>query len=141
MLTDKITLFDGEHIEDLGEDIGVVVSKQHTFGTDAMLLASFANPRPNDNACDFGTEVHAFGESMFYYMTEQYDKILPECKHKFVDNRPHPTNPQEEAIVKFWDDLPESIVPVLAETKVFNRNGTPYAGTFDILFYYFWIFS
>ena len=28
------------------------------------------------------------------------------------------------------------MVPVLAETKVFNRNGTPYAGTFDILFYY-----
>jgi hypothetical protein len=88
------------------------------------------------HACEFGTEVHAFGESMFYYMTEQYDKILPECQHKFVDGRPHPSNPQEEAIVKFWDDIPETFVPVLAETKVFNRNGTPYAGTFDILFYY-----
>lgn len=55
MLTDKITLFEGEHIEDLGEDIGVVVSKQHTFGTDAMLLASFANPKRNDVACDFGS--------------------------------------------------------------------------------------
>ena len=55
MLTDKITLFDGEHIEDLGEGIGVVVSKQHTFGTDAMLLADFANPKRNDIACDFGS--------------------------------------------------------------------------------------
>ena len=55
MLTDKITLFDGEHIEDLGEGIGVVVSKQHTFGTDAMLLAHFANPKLNDIACDFGS--------------------------------------------------------------------------------------
>ena len=55
MLTDKITLFDGEHIEDLGEDIGVVVSKQHTFGTDAMLLADFANPKRQDIACDFGS--------------------------------------------------------------------------------------
>ena len=55
MLTDKIELFDGEHIEDLGEGVGVVVSKQHTFGTDAMLLASFANPRKNDKACDFGS--------------------------------------------------------------------------------------
>ena len=55
MLTDIITLFEGEHIEDLGEDIGVVVSKQHTFGTDAMLLASFANPKRNDVACDFGS--------------------------------------------------------------------------------------
>lgn len=98
------------------------------------ILAAWAEK--SGKACDFGTEVHAFGESMFYFMTEQYDKILPECKEKFIDGRPHPTNPQEEAIVKFWDDLPETFVPVLAETKVFNRNGTPYAGTFDILFYY-----
>ena len=55
MLIDSVTLYDGEHIEDLGEGIGVVVSKQHTFGTDAMLLASFANPKRNDIACDFGT--------------------------------------------------------------------------------------
>ncbi|MBO5332593.1 MAG: methyltransferase [Clostridia bacterium] len=55
MLTDKTELFDGEHIEDLGESVGVVVSKQHTFGTDAMLLASFANPKRNDVACDFGS--------------------------------------------------------------------------------------
>ena len=55
MLTDKIEIFDGEHIEDLGEGVGVVVSKQHTFGTDAMLLAHFANPKRNDIACDFGS--------------------------------------------------------------------------------------
>lgn len=55
MLTDKIELFDGEHIEDLGEGVGLVVSKQHTFGTDAMLLAHFANPKRNDILCDFGS--------------------------------------------------------------------------------------
>lgn len=90
----------------------------------------------SDNACEFGTNVHAFGESMFYYMTEQPDKILPECKEQFDEDGPHPANPHEEAVVKFWEDLPENFVPVLAETKVFNRNGTQYAGTFDILFYY-----
>lgn len=87
-------------------------------------------------ACEFGTETHAFGESMFYYMIGEPEKILPECADKFKDGVPNPTNPHEEAIVKFWNDLPETFVPVLAETKVFNRNGTPYAGTFDILFYY-----
>lgn len=90
----------------------------------------------SDNACEFGTNVHAFGESMFYYMTGNPEGILDECKGQFDENGPHPSNPQEEAIVKFWEDLPESFVPVLAETKVFNRNGTQYAGTFDILFYY-----
>jgi hypothetical protein len=88
------------------------------------------------NACEYGTEVHAFGESMFYHMIGESEKILPECKDKFIDGIPCPSNPHEEAIVKFWNDLPETFVPVLAETKVFNRNGTPYAGTFDILFYY-----
>ena len=88
------------------------------------------------HACEYGTEVHAFGESMFYYMTGEPEKILPECMDKFKNGLPCPTNPHEEAIVKFWGDLPENYVPVLAETKVFNRNGTPYAGTFDILFYY-----
>ncbi len=55
MLTNKISLLEDEHIEDLGEGVGVVVSCQHTFGTDAMLLANFTNPKPNDVACDFGT--------------------------------------------------------------------------------------
>ena len=55
MLIDNIVLFDGEHIEDLGEGVGLVVSKQHTFGTDAMLLASFASPKKYDIACDFGS--------------------------------------------------------------------------------------
>ena len=90
----------------------------------------------SDNACEFGTNVHAFGESMFYYMTDEPEKILDECKGQFDDDGPHPANPQEEAVVKFWNDLPENFVPVLAETRVFNRNGTQYAGTFDILFYY-----
>lgn len=90
----------------------------------------------SDKACDFGTDVHAFGESMFYYMIGEPERILEECKEQFTENGPQPSNPQEEAIVKFWNDLPENFVPVLAETKVFNRNGTQYAGTFDILFYY-----
>lgn len=55
MLTDKISLLPDEHIEDLGEGVGLVVSKQHTFGTDAMLLAHFAKPKKNTIACDFGT--------------------------------------------------------------------------------------
>lgn len=33
----------------------MIVSKQHTFGTDAMILASFASPKKYDIACDFGS--------------------------------------------------------------------------------------
>ncbi len=76
-------------------------------------------------ACEFGTKCHAFGEDMFYKMTGQSDKeLVPTCGH-------------EEAIVNFWNALPENYIPVLAETQVFNtQDGLAYAGTFDILFYY-----
>lgn len=90
-------------------------------------------------ACDFGTEVHEFGEAMFYYMTENYEaEAYKSCvsKGKFKDGKPCPSNNQEKAIMDFWYSLPETFVPVLAETKVFNRKGQLYAGTFDILFYY-----
>lgn len=54
MLTD-IVLSDGEHIEDLGENVCLLVSKTHTFGTDALLLNSFANVKSGDKAIDLGT--------------------------------------------------------------------------------------
>ena len=88
-------------------------------------------------ACDFGTLVHGFGESMFYWMIGEDDKILPEYKEQFAGEEPVAKNKHEEAVIQFWKDIPDCFVPVLAETKVFNQDGTPYAGTFDILFYYY----
>lgn len=44
-----------KRIEYLGSDIRVVVSDDHGFGTDAVLLADFASPRKKDKACDLGT--------------------------------------------------------------------------------------
>lgn len=54
MLTD-ILLSDGEHIEDLGDGVRLLVSKEHTFGTDALLLNSFAAVKSADKAIDLGT--------------------------------------------------------------------------------------
>lgn len=88
-------------------------------------------------ACDFGTLVHGFGESMFYWMIGEDDKILPEYKEQFSGDEPVAKNKHEEAVIQFWKDIPDCFVPVLAETKVFNQEGTPYAGTFDILFFYY----
>ena len=44
-----------EFIETLGKGIKVICSKDHGFGTDAILLANFANPKPNDKCIDLGT--------------------------------------------------------------------------------------
>jgi tRNA1(Val) A37 N6-methylase TrmN6 len=47
----------GENIslEPLGNGTEIFVSKNHTFGTDAVLLANFANPKRSDRAVDLGT--------------------------------------------------------------------------------------
>lgn len=87
-------------------------------------------------ACDIGTERHEFGESCFYYMTGQYDKILPNFKNRLtIDGGFEALYPKEEAIVRLWENIPKSVIPILAETKVYDEK-LGYAGTFDILFYY-----
>lgn len=89
-----------------------------------------------------GTWFHNFGESCFYFMTEQYDKILPDFKdrlHKDDDGRYYfeAIKNKEIAVAKFWEDIPQCIVPILAENKTFIiKDEYAYSGTFDILFYY-----
>lgn len=92
----------------------------------------------SNEACSTGTFHHEFGESCFYYMIGQYDKILPDFKDRLTDDGGFMAiHPKEEAIVKFYEEIPQCIVPILAETRVFvEYDKSGYAGTFDILFYY-----
>ena len=43
------------HLEPLGKDYHIVVSKSHKFGTDAFLLADFARVQPGEQCCDLGS--------------------------------------------------------------------------------------
>ena len=67
-------------------------------------------------ACTKGNRVHLFGELYVFDRT-----LKPTCK-------------QEEAIVKFWNDLPDTIVPVTMELRMFHKEFM-FAGTADILLY------
>lgn len=42
-------------LEHISEKIGVYISKEHRFGTDAVLLADFCNVKSTDTAYDLGT--------------------------------------------------------------------------------------
>lgn len=44
-----------QNFERLSDDIYIEVSKEHTFGTDALLLSYFAAPKGRDIAIDMGT--------------------------------------------------------------------------------------
>ena len=48
-------LLNDEHLEPLSKNCSVIVSKQHTFNTDTILLAAFSAPRRGDICADFGT--------------------------------------------------------------------------------------
>ena len=50
-----IQLSKNEKTEPLGNNMKIVVSDSHTFGTDAILLANFASIKMKDVACDMGT--------------------------------------------------------------------------------------
>ena len=41
--------------EPLGDALHICVNAHHRFGTDALLLAEFAQVRKSDIACDLGT--------------------------------------------------------------------------------------
>ena len=58
---------ENEHIEFINNGLRLIVSKAHTFGTDALLLASFASPTKKALACDFGT---GCGIIPFYWVRE-----------------------------------------------------------------------
>lgn len=69
-----------------------------------------------DIACATGTRVHDFAERYFY------------------DRRLRPHDNFEKAVISFWKSIPEHVIPLLAESRIYTK-AYQYAGTFDNLFY------
>lgn len=98
----------------------------------------------NLKATTTGTRVHEFGEGLFWLRMGRPDLIPDSAKGSYIPDKGWliPTRPKEEAVLKFYNELPDTDFPVLAETKVYNNFNpsappmiTSYCGTFDILFY------
>lgn len=51
----KVELEKDEKTEPLGKNMSIIVSPAHLFGTDAILLADFADIHKGDKVCDLGT--------------------------------------------------------------------------------------
>lgn len=99
----------------------------------------------NLKATTTGTLVHSYAESLSWIKAGHPEMITPEnvCKYISEKNWLIPTRTKEEAALKFWKDMPDSLHIVLPETKVYsgvNPTLSPfkfnYAGTFDLLLYY-----
>lgn len=70
----------------------------------------------NKESTDRGSRVHLFGENFMFDRNLNYS-----C-------------PQEEAITKFWNDLPDYIVPVFSELQCYHKEYM-YGGTIDIVLF------
>lgn len=55
MKDNKYILRDEERLEPLGKGIYVIVSNEHTFNTDTVLLANFSYPKKNEKVIEFGS--------------------------------------------------------------------------------------
>jgi ATP-dependent exoDNAse (exonuclease V) beta subunit len=82
--------------------------------TTAEILKMWADN--NQESRDRGHRVHSFGE---LYQDDR--SLTPSC-------------PQEEAIVKFWKELPEHIIPVASELRMYHFEHL-FAGTADIILF------
>ena len=70
----------------------------------------------NKESLDRGTRVHLFAENY------QIDRSL------------EPSCPQEKAVVKFWDSIPEHVIPVGSEIRMYHFEHY-FAGTADLLLF------
>ncbi len=65
-------LRENEHIETISDRLRLIVSPEHTFGTDALLLAAFALPKRGENACDLGA---GCGVIPFYWLARGVQRV------------------------------------------------------------------
>lgn len=86
--------------------------------TEEQLLAEWDKTR--DDAISYGHATHSFGE--------EYGKSF------FDDQKPIPKTPEQQAIVKFFKELPPKYLPVGFEQRMYSRKYN-YAGTADLILF------
>ena len=72
--------------------------------------------KEEDFGCALGTETHLFAEAYA------------------VDRTLKPKTGHQRAVVNFWNDLPDFIVPLFLELKMYHKE-IMFAGTADLIFY------
>ena len=106
--------------------------------TPEMILESWK--KISKDACSLGTDRHLFAESLFYFTTGQIDLIPDEFKDRLGKDENGELTfraelPKEIAALRFYKDLPDCYIPILAEARVMDPD-LNYCGTFDLLMYY-----
>ncbi len=101
--------------ERLSDDIKIAVTSEHTFGTDAVLLAAFANIKRKDRALDMGT---GCGIIPFLWLRDKEQSTV------------HCLDIQENAIEQVrssieYNSLGERLVPHLCDLREIEKEFSP----------------
>ena len=97
-------------------------------------------------ATTLGTKTHEFGESLGYIKAGHPELIRDSVRAQYLACYDYlaPIHPKEEAVSKFFDDIPSSFHLVLNEAKVYSGKNPDVTknlkeqicGTFDMLYWY-----
>ena len=110
----SVSYFIKDYTEEFNPINAALGVAKKTGKTVAQVLQEWENIK--NESCALGTKTHLFGE------------------HFVLTGENNPSNGYEEALVKFWMDLPEHLVPVTLELKMYCiKMGI--AGTADIILY------
>ena len=86
-------------------------------------------------AANAGTDVHAFGEACFLYMTGQEDMIGSDFYERIYPEGLMAISPKEISLARWWAEQDwNRFTPIAKETRLVNPE-LGYAGTFDLLLY------
>ncbi len=108
-------------------------SHEHYGKSPEQVIAIWNKKR--DDAAANGTQIHAFAEACCLYWQGKSRQISPEYQSRITPDGFMAETPQEEAAVRFWQDLdPLRYAVVAKETRIVNPI-LNYAGTFDLLLY------
>ena len=124
-------LLQDEKIEPLGNNIKIVVSPSHTFGTDAILLANFASVKRKDIACDMGTGcgiipmIWCKGETKQIYAVDIQPKAISQLEKSIelngITGRIIPINCD---LRSFGDALPQGQLDLVTMNPPYKPVGT-----------------
>lgn len=108
--------------------------KHELFGKDPEEIVAIWEGRGAE-AASAGTDIHAFGEACFLYLTGHPEEIEEQFKDRVTPDGLLAVEPKEVAAALWWSCQDWArYVPVAKENRVVNPS-LGYAGTFDLLLY------
>ena len=103
--------------EHLGQGIEICVSRDHTYGTDAFLLAEFSAPKPKDKICDLGT-----GCGIIPVLLKMNMNVNMSCNPALIYGVDIQTKAIEQFKITIEKNNFEGIIPIEADIKTLWEN-------------------